>query len=262
MTDVCGANTKSKQPCQRPAGWGTNHVGEGRCKLHGGATPIKHGLRSRYSAIRRPRIKELLESFQEEENQEDLLPEVQLLRALILDYIERYDENTEALLGWHASFNPAFGNAVSEWHLTYEKWQEGYATWKAEWQAYRETVERVQHHYRGGWPEPPKMEVYPEPPPVPAPIAFQNKPREVSDILKVGSFIVSIGALIEKIQRSRQEGSITLNALREKLQEFGFELYHGLADTVDDESLRAAILENVEGRWSRIDLPRPAGRPK
>lgn len=32
----CGAKTRAGTPCKRPAGWGTNHVGEGRCKLHGG----------------------------------------------------------------------------------------------------------------------------------------------------------------------------------------------------------------------------------
>lgn len=57
----CGAKTRAGTPCKRPAGWGTNHVGEGRCKLHGGkstgAPPekmkgnqnsTKHGLFSRY----------------------------------------------------------------------------------------------------------------------------------------------------------------------------------------------------------------------
>lgn len=37
----CGA--KKRQPpydeCTRPAGWGTDHPGIGRCKLHGGRTP-------------------------------------------------------------------------------------------------------------------------------------------------------------------------------------------------------------------------------
>lgn len=30
--------------CRRPAGWGTDHLGFGRCKLHGGSTPthVKH----------------------------------------------------------------------------------------------------------------------------------------------------------------------------------------------------------------------------
>lgn len=57
----CGAKTRAGTPCKRPAGWGTNHVGSGRCKLHGGrstgAPPEKmknnqnakkHGFFSRY----------------------------------------------------------------------------------------------------------------------------------------------------------------------------------------------------------------------
>lgn len=35
----CNAHTKRGSNCKRPAGWGTDHVGEGQCKLHGGSTP-------------------------------------------------------------------------------------------------------------------------------------------------------------------------------------------------------------------------------
>lgn len=35
----CGATTRSGGECRREAGWGTNHLGIGRCKLHGGSTP-------------------------------------------------------------------------------------------------------------------------------------------------------------------------------------------------------------------------------
>ena len=36
----CNSRTKQgKSFCERPAGWGTDHVGIGRCKLHGGSTP-------------------------------------------------------------------------------------------------------------------------------------------------------------------------------------------------------------------------------
>lgn len=35
----CGAKKRQGEgTCQRPAGWGTDHAGEGRCKLHGGNT--------------------------------------------------------------------------------------------------------------------------------------------------------------------------------------------------------------------------------
>jgi len=38
MTDnnTCGATNNNGGPCELPAGWGTDHVGEGRCKYHGG----------------------------------------------------------------------------------------------------------------------------------------------------------------------------------------------------------------------------------
>lgn len=40
-SEICGATAKSTgEPCQRPAGWGTDSS-EGRCKFHGGGTPTK-----------------------------------------------------------------------------------------------------------------------------------------------------------------------------------------------------------------------------
>jgi hypothetical protein len=39
MPDTCGAKTRTGGRCGKPAGWGTDHVGYGNCKLHFGATP-------------------------------------------------------------------------------------------------------------------------------------------------------------------------------------------------------------------------------
>lgn len=36
QSEMCGAATRDGGECQRRAGWGTDHVGEGRCKQHGG----------------------------------------------------------------------------------------------------------------------------------------------------------------------------------------------------------------------------------
>lgn len=38
-TGLCGAAKRSGGFCQRQAGWGTNHLGVGRCKNHAGSTP-------------------------------------------------------------------------------------------------------------------------------------------------------------------------------------------------------------------------------
>jgi len=57
ITGKCGAKTRDGTPCELPAGWGTDHVGWGRCKLHGGATPrgensphFRHGRKCRLGA--------------------------------------------------------------------------------------------------------------------------------------------------------------------------------------------------------------------
>jgi hypothetical protein len=81
-----------KQPelrCQLPAGWGTSHPGSGRCKHHGGSSRITHG---RYSVIRRPSVQQRLDELKAvDADPLDLLEELHLLRALVIDFIERYD---------------------------------------------------------------------------------------------------------------------------------------------------------------------------
>lgn len=48
----CGAKKRQGEgTCTRPAGWGTDHVGSGRCKLHGGSTPAGGKAAEREQAI-------------------------------------------------------------------------------------------------------------------------------------------------------------------------------------------------------------------
>lgn len=60
--NFCGAKTRAGTPCMKTAGWGTSHLGTGKCKLHGGSSTgprdpsklkgnknaLKHGLYSKY----------------------------------------------------------------------------------------------------------------------------------------------------------------------------------------------------------------------
>lgn len=98
----CGAHGRQRgAPCKRPAGWGTDHVGQGRCKLHGGCSPIRSG---RYSTIERDNIAKLIAQFEADPNPLDMRPELAAMRALFVDYIQRYDEFADALLAWHDSW--------------------------------------------------------------------------------------------------------------------------------------------------------------
>ena len=88
---VCGARTRtSGGECGRPAGWGTDHVGEGRCKLHGGSShgrPMVHG---RYSLAHRSSLAEKAQRFREDPAPGDLSEELVLMRALLQDFLDRY----------------------------------------------------------------------------------------------------------------------------------------------------------------------------
>lgn len=82
--------------CKRSAGWGTDRT-SGRCRDHAGR-PIKHG---RYSSIDREEISDLIQKFEEDDDPLDILPELAAARALLQDFIERYDEYLTAVIAWH-----------------------------------------------------------------------------------------------------------------------------------------------------------------
>lgn len=88
---TCGAKTRSGSPCKMPLGWGTDHVGEGRCKRHGGnaGAPIKHG---RYSVKHRKSLAAKAEQFQADPLPHDLGAELALMRALFQDYLDRFSD--------------------------------------------------------------------------------------------------------------------------------------------------------------------------
>ena len=65
----CEARNRQGKPCKLRAGWGTNHVGHGRCKLHGGKSPgapkgnqnaLKHGYYTAEALMERQRIRQLI----------------------------------------------------------------------------------------------------------------------------------------------------------------------------------------------------------
>jgi hypothetical protein len=48
---LCDARTRGGTPCRLPAGFGTDHVGSGRCSRHGGSTATHRGKAAREQAL-------------------------------------------------------------------------------------------------------------------------------------------------------------------------------------------------------------------
>lgn len=87
--EICGAKAKSTgKLCQKPAGWGTDHPGVGKCKLHGGATPIKHGLYSQYT---NHRLAAVIDKLSEDEELLNLRKTIAMQQALIIDILNKVE---------------------------------------------------------------------------------------------------------------------------------------------------------------------------
>lgn len=89
---LCGAKRhNTDETCRKPAGWGTDHNGRGRCKYHGGATPsgpksahFKHG---RYADAFKEKMAEKFNEIANEPEPFDLLPELYVQRTMLQSYL-------------------------------------------------------------------------------------------------------------------------------------------------------------------------------
>lgn len=231
MKPRCGAKTRSGTPCKKEAGWGTDHLGQGKCKLHGGATPVKHG---RYSKINRPRIRELLDQFEHDPVPLDLLPEVKLLRALVLDFIERYDEFVDAMHAWHATFEHSYREAFSDWR--------------------EKMLQQVEDE---GWENIEARDLLSPP----DPLEYVTKPRQVLDISAAAGLVDKVGAMVDRIEKHKQSGAITISTLDRVLEAVGVELVAALREEVTDEALRTRVAQAFERRWSTVRIDSPGSTP-
>lgn len=97
---LCGARARTAggRPCQRPAGWGTDHPGSGRCKFHGGASTGPKSGPGLYRRKLTPELQAIYDQFLTDPNLKRLDEEVALVKALIVQAIEKKyqpDEITE-----------------------------------------------------------------------------------------------------------------------------------------------------------------------
>jgi len=106
MLPICGAHSRTTgKPCQNVAGKGTDHLGQGRCRYHGGATPIKHGL---YSKVCRGRFGQRIAEIASRTDLLDLNEELALLKAVQQQLILEHQSLVDGIRLWHRSTSPAF----------------------------------------------------------------------------------------------------------------------------------------------------------
>jgi hypothetical protein len=254
----CGARTRGGGHCRKGSGWGTDHPGQGRCKLHGGATPIKHG---RYSSIQRPALRQLIEKHEADPDPLNVLPELAAARALFQDFIERYDTWREAVLAWHASYLESM-RPVGSFMV----------------QALQDVIDELEAHI-GPVPDEPEVTVQPDIQPhggwlkrnreedgedarIHSSVRIARKliesiqtapdikPREILDISDAIRHVDVISKVIDRIEKARSANAISRPNLFKLMAEMGRVVEH--FNSEPDADVR---LQKIRDAWLAIRLP-------
>lgn len=230
-----GRNSKRQKYCCLRAGAGTDHLGAGRCKQHGGSNPVRHG---RYALVERPRIRHLMEQIAAAaEDPLDTLPELLMLRALTLDFIERYDEYSEGIITWHASYQAfqrpisaekenAFREVVDEYEILLAEHGEGADDGRApDLKLARQFIDAL------------------------ADTSMPPKPVRIMDLADARGLLDTITKAVERIQRSRAAMHISRKDFFRVMTEMGRVVE--LSNTIADPETR---LDAIRDGWKALRL--------
>lgn len=246
-------NAKREKYCRARAGAGTDHPGVGRCRHHEGR-PIVHGMRSQ-TPIHNERIADLVQQFAAQTPAEKLniFPELDLARALLYDWVGRFEEYSEALLAWHASYSPSMRplhpSAI---------------------QALEDVLEELEAHI-GPVPDRPEVRLEPEAQPhggwlrrdrkddedgelrIHTSVRIARKvlesmqeapdlkPRQILDIASLQSLIDTISKMIHRWHQAASINSIPRRRFLDILTEFGRAINEEVSDPRELERLKARI---------------------
>lgn len=98
-TGRCNYPKTDKTFCRRRAGENTDHLGTGYCKAH--ETKAYDPLH-RYRGIKNKTVRDKMKELEKQDRDIfDLVPEIQLLRTLLIDYVDRFYVFQEELHAWY-----------------------------------------------------------------------------------------------------------------------------------------------------------------
>ncbi len=120
--NTCGAKTRQGHPCKLPAGFGTDHLGVGRCKFHGGnskGAPAKNKFAERHGFYTKHLPEETADILQDVNNfspidmlwDSILIQWAAIVRAQKLMFVKNQRSHTKSKVGY------------SEGKVIGEKWE-------------------------------------------------------------------------------------------------------------------------------------------
>lgn len=218
----CGAKTRNpaaKGPyCKHHAGKRTDHPGTGRCWLHGGmAGNLSHG---RYSTVKREDLNDAQAEFEEDPAILDTGAEIAMVRALVIDFINRYEAFAPALLAWHRSFDADQPNDLM---VSYVR------------NVVRRLTTMLGKEARGdealdfltNW-----LETWERASP---------KPKLILDIADATKMLSEITRMVERVQKSRNASAISRRDFARVMQQIGVLIDMHVQDDATKSRIRHAI---------------------
>lgn len=109
----CGATTRAGGRCSQRAGWGTSHVGDGRCKLHGGKAP--NAERAAMARRARGEAERLAIDLERHQNPPDVLLAELRRSCALADLFEDQLARGDARLGMNTELGPKMTIETELW---------------------------------------------------------------------------------------------------------------------------------------------------
>ena len=254
-------NEKRSKYCGQIAGAGTDHKGSGRCKHHGGnsqATTITHG---RYAFKSKTVQQRLEQQKQNDKNPTDIHEDIQLARAQLVDFIDRYEEITEAVLEWHASFGQEYVKAREAWiveinealapeisrfdALVTNMVDSLYTELEALPKSLEKTVNSIRRRL-GEFNTDARMKKYELPEP-PRPSEFENKPRQMLDMGESIAHLDRITRMAERAEKMKHD-QIAIEQLKIMTQHMEAITYDHLKGKLEPQEAQE-LLKTIKTAW-------------
>jgi hypothetical protein len=232
-THRCNATTGTGGSCGRAAGAGTNHRGSGRCWQHDeNAAPV--AARSYDQLIKEHDLADLIRILKAKSDPTDLTEDLQLARAITIDFVNRARELESALLRWNMSWD-------RDWQATAYGVVEELRIAQAEedWERYAELMLRV-----------------------PDPLAYLTRPKKVLDVGEAVRMLKDVAIIVEKINAMQQIGSVPVRDVEILLIEVAGATERTIRLHVGDPASRDRLLTALQDAYGslRIESWSAAGR--
>jgi hypothetical protein len=214
--------------CRLKAGWGTTHLGTGRCKHHENAVePEEPAKPTTYDQlIKEHDLADLIRILKAKSDPTDLTEDLELARAIVLDFVNRARALETALLRWDLSWD-------RDWQASTYQIVEKLRIAQAEqdWESYANLLQMV-----------------------PDPLAYLAKPKKVLDVSEAVRMLKDVAIIVEKITNMQQAGSVPIRDVEVILIEVAGATERTIRHHVDDPTTRDRLLSALQIAYGALRL--------